>query len=164
MKRILLMSMIVLQAAGFGAFAGDPSHSPTERFHVAVLAASRKDGPVPALPPGEAKALADFQKVMSYKSFNVEAETLLQSDRGAEARLGTYKVQLIMDNDRKTGDTIDVHAFSLRAAEAKPALNNTTVIDTYIETSFTIKRGETIVLGTSTTDQQARVVLVTALP
>jgi len=30
--------------------------------------------------------------------------------------------------------------------------------------SFSIKRGETMVLGTSTSDQQARVVLVTALP
>src|SRR5262249_7719604 len=109
MKRVLLMTMIVLQAAGLHAFAGEPvSRSSTERFHVAVLAASRKEGPVPSVTAGEAKALADFQKVMTYKSFIVEAETLLQSDRSAEARLGAYNVMLQIDSIRKNEDTIDV--------------------------------------------------------
>ena len=160
MKRVLLMTMIVLQAAGLLAYAGDPERPATERFHVAVLSASRKEGTVPDLPPGEARALADFRKVMTYRSFTIEAETLLQCDRGAEARLGPYHVQLGMDWTRKYGDSIDVRTFQLRAAEAMGAPS----APVYIETSFSIKRGETIVLGTSTTDQQARVVLVTALP
>jgi len=159
MKRVVLMSMIVLQAAGLLAFAAD--RPTTERFHVAVMSASRKDGPMPELPPGEAKALADFRKVMTtYRSFTVEAETLLQMDLSAQARLGTYNVEFVLDRDRSAGDTINIHGFQLRAADPIPALGT----PTYIQTSFTIKRGETIVLGSSVSDQQARVVLVTALP
>ena len=159
MKRVLLMSMIVLYTAGLLAFAAD--RPTTERFHVAVMAASRKEGTVPELPPGEAKALADFRKVMTtYRSFAVEAETLLQLDSSAQARLGSYSVEFVIDRDRSAGDTINIHGVQLRAAEPIAAVG----MPTYIQTSFTIKRGETIVLGTSTTDQQARVVLVTALP
>ena len=158
MKRVLLMSMIVLQAAGLRVLAGDsaPSRAATERFHIAVLSASRKEGPVPDLPASEAKALADFRKVMTYKSFTVDAETLLQSDRSVDARLGAYRVMLSMEWQRNVGDSISVQAFQLMSMDAKPA--------PIIETSFSIKRGETIVLGASTTDQQAKVVLVTALP
>ncbi|HEX4824058.1 MAG TPA: hypothetical protein VFV19_07075 [Candidatus Polarisedimenticolaceae bacterium] len=163
MKRVLLMTMIVLTIASVAVFAAD--RPTTERFHVAVMAASRKDGTVPDLPPGEAKALADFRKVMTtYRSFAVEAETLLQLDQQAQARLGTYTVEFVLDRDRSSGDSINIHAFQLRAAEPIPMASGAMGTPTYIQTSFTIKRGETIVLGTSTTDQQARVVLVTSLP
>ena len=159
MKRVLLMTVIVLHAAGLWAHAAD--RPTTERFHVAVMSASRKEGNAPELPPGEARALADFRKVMTtYRSFTVEAETLLQLDQSAQARLGTYTVEFVLDRDRSAGDSINIHAFQLRAAEPIAAVGT----PTYIQTSFTIKRGETIVLGSSVTDQQARVVLVTALP
>src|SRR5262245_5713431 len=59
---------------------------PTYRFHVAVLQASRKEGTEPVLPPSELKALSDFKKVMTYRSFQVEAETIVQSDREAQAQ------------------------------------------------------------------------------
>jgi len=162
MKRVLLMTMIVLGAAGLSAYAAD--RPTTERFHVAVMSASRKEGAVPELPPGEAKALADFRKVMTYRSFAIEAETLIQSDRGAQARLGGYNVSIQLDHDRSSGDMLNVNAFQLRAAEPVVGPTGTPTMPVYIETSFTIRRGETVVLGTSTTDQQARVVLVTALP
>lgn len=163
MKRVLLMTMIVLQAAGLAAFAAD--RPTTERFHVAVLSASRKEGTIPDLPPSEAKALADFRKVMTtYRSFAIEAETLLQSDRTVQARLGSYNINLVLDRDRSTGDLLNVLAFEISAAEPVVGPTGAQSKPVYIQTSFTIKRGETIVLGTSTTEQQARVVLVTALP
>jgi hypothetical protein len=138
---------------------------PTQRFHVAVLGASRKEGGAPDLPPGEAKALADFKKVMTYKSFNIEAETVVQVNDGARLQLNdTYDLELVLANDSNAGGSIIVRKFQLRAVQAQVAKNGAQTFPTYIETSFSLKRGETIVLGSSVSDQQARVVLVTALP
>jgi hypothetical protein len=138
---------------------------PTHRFHIAVLAASRKEGPTPELPPGEAKALADFRKVMTYRSFQMEAETVLQTERGAEARFEPYVVELHIDQSSRGGDSIDVRMFKLRGATPQQLGGpNSLTYPSYIETSFSIKGGETLVLGTTVSDQQARVVLVTALP
>jgi hypothetical protein len=63
-------------------------------------------------------------------------------------------------------DAIGVRRFQLRAAipAASPGGGTQTYHPNHLDTSFEIKREETIVLGTSLTDQQARVVLVTALP
>jgi hypothetical protein len=139
---------------------------PTYRFHVAVLSATRKDGPEPQLPASELKALDDFKKVMSFKSFQVEAETILQSDRSAVTQLGAnFALDLSVDRNNVGADSINVQSFKLRSAtmQATPT-GDKNFFPTYIETSFSIKRGETLVLGNSTSDQQARVVLVTALP
>ena len=137
---------------------------PTHRFHVAVLAASRKEGPDPELPSTEIKALNDFKKVMTFKSFQMEAETILQSNDEAQTQLGgNYAVDLSIG--RNGTEAISVRKFKLRAAQLSAAPGGgQSYYPTYIETSFAIKKGETIVLGTSMSDQQARVVLVTALP
>jgi hypothetical protein len=139
---------------------------PTLRFHVAVMTASRKDGPMPDVSAGEAKALNDFKKVMTYKSFQVEAETVLQSNFDAQGQLnGNYQLQLSVNPNTAGGDSIDVRSFLLRGTELQTTPSSPqTFYTTYIQTSFSIKRGETVVLGTSVSDQQARVVLVTALP
>lgn len=138
----------------------------SHRFHVAVLTASRKEGPTPEVTPGEAKALNDFKKVMTYKSFQVEAETIFQSDSEAETQLnGNYALEIMINPNNGAGDAIDVQRFRLRSTSPQTVPNGgQTFYPTYIETSFSIKHGETIVLGTSTSDQQARVVLVSALP
>jgi hypothetical protein len=138
---------------------------PTQRFHVAVLGASRKEGTMPDLPPGEAKALADFRKVMTYKSFAVEAETVLQVNDRARMQLNNiYDLEVVLANDSNAGGSIIVRKFELRAAAAQVSKTGAQSVTTYIETSFSLEKGETIVLGTSVSDQQARVVLVTALP
>lgn len=147
------------------ALAAIDTAPPTQRFHVAVLEASRKEGSVPELPPGEAKALADFRKVMTYKSFNVEAETIVQVDDDARVQLNdTYNLEIELAQDSSAGGSINVRKFQLRASQPHVAKNGAQSFPTYIETSFSLKKGETIVLGTSVSDQQARVVLVTALP
>jgi hypothetical protein len=136
---------------------------PTYRFHVALLSASRKDGAMPDLPPGEAKALNDFKKVMTYKSFKIEAETVLQGSREMQTTLnGEYRLEMGVDDS--STDSILVKPFQLQPVTPKLLSTGKQVSTTLIETSFNIMRGETIVLGTSISDQQAAVVLVTALP
>ena len=136
---------------------------PTHRFHVAVLQASRKEGSSPELPPPATKALDDFKKVMAFKSFQTEAETILQTDRDAESQLSAYAVELSLGRNGSSADVINVRAFKLRSAVMQSA-GDKNFYPTFLETSFSIKKGETVVLGTSLSDQQARVVLVTALP
>lgn len=136
---------------------------PTYRFHIAVLQGSRKEGPNPELPPSAGKALDDFKKVMAFKSFQVEAETILQSDRDAESQLSSYAVELSLDRNSGSAEMINVRVFKLRGAVMQSA-GDKPFYPTFIETSFSMKKGETVVLGTSLSDQQARVVLVTALP
>jgi hypothetical protein len=133
-------------AAALDAIDSPP---PTQRFHVAVLTAWRKEGPMPDLSAGEQKALNDFKKVMTYRSFQTEAEAILQCDRNTQVRLnGNYALELSINRSAGGGESIDVRKFQL---------------GNFIETSFSIRKGETVVLGASTTDQEARVVLVTAL-
>jgi len=149
-----------------GALDAIDSPPPTHRFHVAVLTASRKEGPMPELSAGEQKALNDFKKVMTFRSFETEAEAILQCDRDAQARLnGGYALELSINPNAGGGESIDVRHFQLRGSNPQTVPGGTgTYYPSYLETSFSIKKGETIVLGTSTTDQAARVVLVTALP
>jgi hypothetical protein len=155
-----------VQAKVDDAMAGIVALPSTHRFHIVVLTASRSDGPAPDLSQGELKALADFKKVMTFRSFQVEAETVLQSDRDAETQVGPrYSLELSINQNRGSGDTIDVRKFKLRAANMQVAPGGSqNYYPTYIDTSFTLRKGETVVLGTSVSDQQARVVLVTALP
>lgn len=136
---------------------------PSQKFHVVVLAASRKEGSTPDLPPGEAKALADFKKVMTYKSFTFEAETMIASDKNVMTQLNdTYNLDFTVFKPAGS-DVIDVK-FQLTSLTPLPASNGGQQFRVYINTSFSIKVGETIVLGSSTSDQAARVVLVTAVP
>jgi hypothetical protein len=154
-----------VQAKVAAAMADIDALPPTHRFHVAVLTASRSEGPAPDLSQGELKALADFKKVMTFRSFQVEAETLLQADHEAETQVGPrYSLELAINQNRGSGDTIDVRKLKLRAANLQVAPGGSqNYYPTYIDTSFTLRKGETVVLGTSVSDREARVVLVTAL-
>ena len=137
--------------------------APTHRFHVAVLAASRNDGPTPDLSAGEQKALSDFKKVMTYKSFKTEAEMILQCDGRAQSRIGDDTLVVEINSKTAGGDSIDVRRFELLGPSFQTP-GGGSAPNGLLSTSFSIKSGETVVLGTSTSDQTARVVLVTALP
>jgi hypothetical protein len=137
----------------------------TRRFHVTVLEASRKEGSTPDLPPSEAKALADAKKVMAYRSFQVDAETVLQTNGGAQTQMGgRYRMELSM-NPSKTGDaSIEVERFRLFVTQPP---SNPEAAPTWVslfDTSFSLRAGETIVLGSSAGGDAARMALVTVLP
>jgi hypothetical protein len=138
---------------------------PTRRFHVTVLEASRKDGTTPDLPPSEKKALADAKKVMTYRSFQIDAETVLESSDRAETQMsGRYRMTLSMESS-KSGDTsVEVSQFRLYIAQAGPTPDAAGIWGLLFDTSFSLRVGETIVLGTSAAGDAARMVLVTVLP
>jgi len=137
----------------------------TRRFHVTILDASRKDGPTPDLPPSEAKALADAKKVMTYRSFRLDAETVLQTDGRASAQLGgVYRLDIAMTPSKSDDASINVERFQLLFAQPPAAGEKTGKSGELFNTSFSIRAGETIVLGSSAAGDAARMVLVTVLP
>jgi hypothetical protein len=105
---------------------------PSSRFHVVVLLASRKDGPMPELPAGEAKALADFKRVMTYRSFTLDAETMIASDRNAMTQLNdSYGLEFALTK-MAGSDVIDVrpalsHPLSRRQGHSPVSLRGLVV-------------------------------------
>jgi hypothetical protein len=81
----------------------------------------------------------------------------------AQTQVGPrYALEMSINQNHGDGDTIGVRKLLLRAANMQVAPGGSqNYYPTYIDTSFTLRRGETVVLGTSVSDQQARVVLVT---
>ena len=138
---------------------------PTQRFHIVILEASRREGSAPALPASEQKALDDFKKVMTYKSFKVQGETIVQLDDNAKTQVNDdYDLELVLDLTRADATSISVRRFCLTSKTGQPLLNGAVTYPAFFDTAFSVKRGETVVLGSSSTSDTARVVLVTALP
>ncbi len=137
----------------------------TQKLHVVVLQASRKDGGTPALPGGELKALDDFRKVMTYKSFSLDGETVVQLTEEAKTQINDYyNLEIVVGSARAAVNAIEVRRFRLLSNVPQPAGKDTITYRTFFDTAFSVKRGETIVLGASSSAETARVVLVTALP
>lgn len=158
------------------ALARQDTQPRTHGFQILLLAANLKTGGGgQEVPANVQKALADLKGFLPYKSYEVLDTAWLSGtqDRGMEARLvdhqgAQYQVALQF---RDTGSSADrslfVDVFRLRAEPFKPqGSTETRPGGSLIDTSFGVKEGETIVVGTSkvTGSTEALVVLVTAVP
>ncbi|HEV7785667.1 MAG TPA: hypothetical protein VGQ28_10055 [Thermoanaerobaculia bacterium] len=154
----------------------------TQSFQLLLLAAStHKAAGDPDVPAGAQKALADLRGFLPYKDYKLLDSTWLRAtqDRPTEGRVvgrgdQGYSVKLQF---RTTGnDQMFLDRFQLNeelmsqrpASEAKkgePGIAPRAPRD-LISTSFSLKKGETIVVGTSKLDgsDEALVVLLTAVP
>ena len=138
---------------------------PTVRLHIVILEASRKEGSTPALPPSELKALDDFRKVMTYRSFHIDGETVVQLDDDARTQVNdTYNVEMALDRGHTDAGSFGIRRFIVASKLPQTLPTGAVTYATYFDTAFSVKRGETIVLGASASADTARVVLVTALP
>jgi hypothetical protein len=153
----------------------------TQSFQLLLLAAStQKAAGEPEVPASAQKALADLRGFLPYKGYQLLDSAWLRAtqDRPTEGRVvgrqdQSYHVKLRF---RVTGnDQMFLDAFALSeefpvarpASEAKKgeAVAPRAPRD-LISTSFSLKKGETIVVGTSKLDgsEEALVVLLTAVP
>jgi hypothetical protein len=148
-----------------------------QNLQILLLSASLKPSTTagPEIPENAQKALNDLKKFLPFKSYQLVDGAWLSATEGrsAQARLaGTsgaaYKVELRF---RSTGDsappTLFVDGFRLEQEmvvqmKEGPQFGGRRLIDT----SFSVKEGETIVVGTSKADgaDGALVVLLTAVP
>jgi hypothetical protein len=149
----------------------------TQVFQAVLLAASnRTGGTAPALPAGAEKALADIRGLLPFKGYEQLDSALLRTTSTVEGNLvgrdgRLYRVRL---HFRAVGgeDSKDlfVDQFDLREdpslppakAEEKERRSQRDLIST----SFSLQKGETIVVGTSKSDagDEALVLLLTAVP
>ncbi len=153
----------------------------TQSFQLVLLAASTHGSDEPDVPPSAHRALADLRGFLPYKGYKLLDSSWLRAtqDRVTNGRVigrqdAAYRVKLRF---RITGiDQMFVDAFELNeepwtprpASEAKkgePVVAPHAPRD-LISTSFSLKKGETIVVGTSKIDgsDEALVVLLTAVP
>ena len=158
------------------ALAREDTQPRTHGFQIVLLAASVKPGGGGSeVPANVQKALADLKGFLPFKSYEVLDTAWLSGtqDRGMEARLvdrqgAGYLVALqFHDTGTPADHTLFADAFRLRAEAFKPqGSTETRPGGSLIDTSFGVKEGETIVVGTSKVSgsNEALVVLLTAVP
>jgi hypothetical protein len=156
------------------ALAREDRQPRTHGFQILLLAANLKPGGGDSeVPANVQKALADLKGFLPYKSYEVLDTAWLSGtqDRGMEAKLvdrqgAGYQVILQFHDAGSAADrSVFVDVFRLRAEPFKiPGTPEIRPGGSLIDTSFGVKEGETIVVGTSKTtgSNEAIVVLVTA--
>lgn len=158
------------------ALAREDRQPRTHGFQILLLTASLKPGGVGQdVPANVQKALSDLKGFLPYKSYEVLDTAWLSGtqDRGMSARLvdrqgAGYEVILqFHDTGSPEDHTLFADVFRLKAEAFKiPGSPETRPGGSLIDTSFGVKEGETLVVGTSKTtgSNEALVVLVTAVP
>lgn len=157
----------------------------TQSFQVLLVAASTKAGDSGLeMPPNVQKALADLKGFLPFKSYELLDAVWLRAtqDRAVQGRVSGrggagYEVRMRFRNLGSAGDrSLFLDAFSVTEEPSMPKLTppGTKEADAVapravrdlISTSFSLKPGETIVVGTSKVDgtNEALVVLLTAVP
>jgi hypothetical protein len=162
------------------ALAKEDATPRTQRFQLLLMAASAKSGGSSSDVPANAqKALADLKGFLAFKSYDLldTAWVSATQDRPSEAHMVGRKGQnfRIAMRFRNVGSPADrnlfVDAFQLTvepyvagtAEDGKPDHRPGREL---IDTTFGLKEGETLVVGTSKVDgaEEALVVLLTAVP
>lgn len=157
-----------------GALTREDSQPPTQSFRVSFLAGLAKgDGAAAELAPDAQKALADLKGFLPYRSYRLLDSAWLRTTRRASASLAgagghEYQIDLAFRafGTRKERSLM-VERFHLVELTAEPGPGKPPrTRRQLIETSFGLKIGETIVVGTSKIDgtDDALIVLVTAVP
>lgn len=163
------------------ALAREDATPRTQNFQLLLLAASTKAGSAGLEVPANAqKALSDLKGFLPFKSYELldTAWVRATQDDGIQARLvgrqgASHIVQLRFRNaGTKEDRSLFVDGFNLRAEPFSPPVPEggekqpTRPARSLIETSFGLKEGETIVVGTSKIDggDEALVLLLTAVP
>ena len=159
------------------ALAKADSAPRTQVFQVVLLAASnRPAGTAPELPAGAEKALADIRGLLPFKNYEPLDSTLLRTTSAVEGHLvgregRQYRTWLrFQATGGEDGKEIFVDQFNLREVPCSPPGNSADKERRdqrdMISTSFSLKKGETIVVGTSKSIEgdEALVLLLTAMP
>jgi len=162
-----------------------PPSGRTYTFQLVLLAAS-VDGPAgfENVPANAQKALADVKDFLPYKSYRLLDLAWLRSSRSAEAQLAgpdgrTLSAQIRFFSPQDEPQRIEVQRLVVVEAplverilleaprqDGAPTAVAPRAIRPLLETSFGMRVGETVVVGTSKLDgpSKALVVLLSALP
>jgi len=149
-----------------------------QSFQLLLLAAGSKARGGPEIPANVQKALADLKGFLPFKGYELLDSTWMRAtqDRVTEARLigrdGASYAATLLFRAPSSGDLF-IDGFRLKAEPFTPTSpggakepRNTRPGRDLIQTTFGIKTGETVVVGTSRVEDsdEALVVLLTAVP
>ncbi len=161
------------------ALAKEDGNPRGQSFQLLLLAAGSKTrGGGPEIPANVQKALADLKSFLPFKGYELLDSTWMRAtqDRVTETRLvgrdgASYSATLVF-RAPSSGDLF-IDGFRLKAEPFTPTSpggvkesRNTRPGRDLIQTTFGIKTGETVVVGTSRVEDsdEALVVLLTAVP
>jgi hypothetical protein len=154
----------------------------TQSFQLLLLAASAKPATGgPEVPEGARKALADLRSFLPYKSYQLLDSIWLRTtqDKGTDARVvgregAGYNLRMRFRTTAGEDLFVDFFTLSEEPGVPRPVSEGSKegqgraprAPRDLISTSFSLKKGETIVVGTSKIDgsDEALVVLLTAVP
>jgi hypothetical protein len=146
---------------------------PTQIFQVHVLRAKTESKEMPPLPLNAVQALMDLQQLLPYKGFELLDSGLMRTSGEAQLYLGSerrYQAHLQFEGDPEAGKPLQIQ-FSLVADRVLPKAVRGDDADAgvagtvrLIATTFSMKVGETVVVGTSKLNggNEALVVLLSA--
>jgi len=146
---------------------------PTQIFQVHVLRAKTEPQDMPKLPINAVHALMDLQQLLPYKGFELVDSGLMRTSGEAQLYLGSerrYQAHLQFEGDPRAGKPLQID-FSLMGDKLLPKptrddAGNQVSAGTVrlIATTFSMKVGETVVVGTSKLNggSEALVVLLSA--
>ena len=143
-----------------------PPVATSHLFQIAILKAGLQETKLPVLSPGAARALEDLQQVFNFRGYellampHVAANGLARvATRGADGI--SYKVDFSARPDSE--GQIDIRGFGLARVLTDGEMETR---ENLISSSFSLKSGETVVVGASRLngDDQALIVLFSALP
>jgi hypothetical protein len=129
--------------------------APTQIFQLFLLRAVEKQLPPPDLTPQARDALHDLSSIMPFKGFELVDSALIRSSYEANTKL-------------KSGFEVSLQ-YRLGPSPDAPFRIGRFILDTQetrlMDTSFSMKRGETVVVGTSKLNggEDALVVLLTSM-
>lgn len=186
-----LAAFALVAMAAVAASAAQPAppapgkHTSEERqtrtFQILLLVAELQGSPdLQSIPANAQRALKDIQDFLPYKSYRLLDAGFVRSSFSARAAMSglagqTYDVSFVV---RQAGERLQIDSFRLiempflplERAVSTPGASVETVtprpMSDLLSTSFDMKVGETVVVGTSKLDgpTKALVVLLSALP
>ena len=145
---------------------------PTQIFQVHVLRAQTQPRKMPSLPENAIRALTDLMQLLPYQGFELVDSGLLRTSGEAELFLGSerrYQALLQFDGDPESGKPLQIR-FRLQAENLVPGGPGKPMVVAgmvnLLGTTFSMKVGETVVVGTSKLNggSKALVVLLSAAP
>ncbi len=145
---------------------------PTQIFQVHVLRAKTQPQKLPPLPENAVRALTDLMQLLPYQGFELVDSGLLRTSGEGELFLGSdrrYQALLKFDGDPESGKSFEI-SFRLQAEKLVPGGPGEEPVVagmvSLLGTTFSMKVGETVVVGTSKLNggSKALVVLLSAAP
>jgi len=161
-----------------------PDEPRTYTFQLVLLVADNQGRPgFENVPPRAEKALADVRDFLPYKNFHLLDLAWLRSSRSAEAQLAgpeheALSARIVFRQPIDSGDRLEIERFVIvrtnplpRLLEAPrsdgaPTATAPPSVRPLLETSFGMRSGETVVVGTAKLDgpDKALVVVLSAIP